>query len=120
MESIASTALAVESAVEAALRRTEMRAREACERLKEDIRENPAQAVFLAAAAGYVFNRLPMRSLCVSGFKIFSAFTPPTLLALGICKVAEYWKRRKAESSSRLPTQPAPVSEVVIVMTDAA
>jgi hypothetical protein len=118
-DSITSAVLLAESGMEAALKRAEVRIRDACARVKHEIRSYPAEAVLLAAAGGYVCNRLPVRSLLVTGVRIFSAFTPPTLVALGICKVAEYVRRRRADESYRKARPVTPASDAGLVMTDA-
>lgn len=108
-----------ESGIEAALRRAEVRLRMAGDRLREQIRDYPAESVFLAAAGGYLCKRLPVQSLLITGFKIFSAFAPPSLLALGICKLAEYSRRWDAQHPSRRRPSISPMTDSpVLVVTD--
>ena len=95
----------VEAGFEAALRRTEIRLRSTYEHCKSEVREFPAQSVLIAAAGGYICHRLPIRSILATGARMFAAFTPPTLVALGIWKLAEYYTRRKAEDSRRTAPQ---------------
>lgn len=96
----------LESRVEELLQRAEVRVRAACDRWKEEIRTHPAKAVMLAAAGGYVCHRLHSRGLLFAGLKIFTAFTPPTLIALGLCKAAEFCKVRDAEWARSRPGSP--------------
>ena len=108
--------------METALRGAESRLRAACGKWKEEIREHPGKSIFLAAAGGYVCHRLHARSLLFTGFKILTAFTPPTLLALGLCKVAEICKVRDAEWSGSAGNETAPATAddpTLIVVTDA-
>ncbi len=110
------------SKLETALRGAESRLRVACGKWKEEIREHPGKAVFLAAAGGYVCHRLHARSLLFTGLKILAAFTPPTLFALGLCRVAEICKVRDAEWSGSADNETAPSSAEAstrILVTDA-
>ena len=94
-----------DSDLEVALRRVEARIKAVSNKWRNDIRHSPGRSVVAAAAGGYLFRRLPVGALLATGLKLAAAFTPPTLIALGICKVAEYCKHRDkqwASSSGRI------------------
>ena len=58
------------------------------------MRKNPGRSVLIAAAGGYVCNRLPFASLLAVGAKLAWACAPPTLIALGVCRAAEYCRAK--------------------------
>jgi hypothetical protein len=93
---------AVESKVEKVLKKAESCALAAWDRGKETVREYPVEAVSLAAATGYFWTRLPVGALLATGVRVFAAFAPPVLVAVGICAVTEKlrqqdegWRRRR-------------------------
>jgi hypothetical protein len=105
-----------EIGIEIAFRRAESGLRAAGDRLKEQIREYPAQSVLLAAAGGYLCQRLSFQTLLVTGFKMFTAFAPPTLVALGICKM---YSRRWSARHASPPASPGSLDSVILVTGDA-
>ncbi|BCU78182.1 hypothetical protein [Luteolibacter sp. LG18] len=60
---------------------------EACQ---ERVVNHPAQAVMIAAAAGYLIEKLPLRSIFITNMRLLAALTPPILFAVGAAKVCEY------------------------------
>lgn len=96
-ESISAAACSVESGIENTLRRAEQRLHEAGDRCRAAVRRTPGRSILIAAAGGYLANRLPLASLLTVGVKLAGAFTAPTLMALGICRVAGYCRGKDRE-----------------------
>ena len=70
------------------------------------VRRSPGKAVIASLAAGYVLNRLPVRSLLVSQVRLLVALAPPTLLAFGAAKLCEFLQAqaRSNQLAARTPT----------------
>ena len=97
----------VETKIEAAVRKAESCALAVWDRGKDHIREYPVESVSLAAATGYFWTRLPMGALLATGARVFAAFAPPTLVALGICAVVEKLRHQDEEwRKRRVPPVP--------------
>ena len=79
-----------ESLIAKPLQRAEQRIYEAGDKCRAAVRQNPGRSVLMAAAGGYLFNRLPIASLLAVGVKLVGACVPPALITLGICRVAGY------------------------------
>ena len=84
-----------------------------CGECEECVRRSPGKALLLAVGAGYLLNRLPVRSLIVSQIRLAAALAPPALLAFGAAKLCEFLQsqaRAKAppvvESAGELPSLP--------------
>ena len=58
--------------------------------LETEVARHPTKAVLCATAAGYLLNRLPLRSILVANVRIAAALTPPLLLAIGAAKACEF------------------------------
>lgn len=58
--------------------------------LEAEVAQHPTKAVLFATAAGYLLNRLPLRSILIANVRIAASLTPPLLLAIGAAKACEY------------------------------
>src|SRR5436190_6733039 len=99
----------IQAKLESALHNAETCAHHACEKGKEHIRAFPVESVALAAATGFLWPRLPVGAMLVTGARILAAFAPPALLALGACALADKLRRKDEEWRRRQPVPP-PVS----------
>lgn len=80
----------VEEGLHALLEDGKRSLKQRCQALEAEVARHPAKAVLCATAAGYLLNRLPLRSLLITNVRIASALAPPLLLAIGAAKACEY------------------------------
>lgn len=80
----------VEEGLQAMLQDGKRSLRQRYQAFQTEVARNPAKAVLIATAAGYLLKRLPLRSILVANVRIAAALTPPLLLAIGAAKACEY------------------------------
>jgi hypothetical protein len=61
------------------------------------IRISPVKAVLVAAAVGYVLNRLPVRTIMLTQTRVLSALAPPALLLFGAAKLIDCLRGRQED-----------------------
>lgn len=64
---------------------------EACENY---VRKHPGKAMLIAAGAGMIAHRLPLRALFVTQARIIAALAPPAMIAFGAAKLCEVLQRQ--------------------------
>lgn len=74
------------------------------EEIEDCFQKSPGKAILICVAAGYLLNRLPIRSLVTSQIRTVAALAPPMVLAFGAAKLCEFlqgqaWKDAGHEGS---------------------
>jgi ferredoxin len=95
----------IEQGIHSLVNDAKRKLQDSCEDCRQCVRESPMQAILLAAAAGYLLHRLPVRALLVAKVRLITALTPPTLLAYGAAKLCEILQDQARE---KLPAVPRP------------
>lgn len=100
----------IEQGIHALVNDAKQKLHDTCEDCRHCVRESPIQAILLAAAAGYLLHRLPVRALLVAKFRLMTALTPPTLLAYGAAKICELLQDQAREKLPAVPHPPQSAS----------
>lgn len=69
--------------------------------VKKEIKAYPVEAVALAVGAGYYLRSVPVTSVLGTAAKFLTGFGPPTLIALGLVKLAQRAREWERERSGR-------------------
>jgi hypothetical protein len=86
------------AALKDALRRGEDKLCAAWSQCEDQVRRHPSGSLVGAAATGYLFHLLPLRSILMTGIRVVTAAAPPALLLLGVWKAADYAFRDRGDS----------------------
>jgi hypothetical protein len=75
------------------------------EKCEDCIRNSPSKAMLIAVAAGYLLQRLPVRSILATQVRLLGALTTPALLAFGTIKIFEALQcnARKTSTKNEMP-----------------